>query len=251
MPSTTLAGIGSLVSEASARHSFAFTNFRIAEIRGWRRAFNQANWVNVQHGWGAVAADTTAALAMVPADAEFVSFVALLDVDDLELPAFFEREAGYHIRRTPYWQRDASGAVTLTGEALLCTACDDDEEADRLWSPGGTMLQQCSAGSTYAQDWMRKSLRPLWPPPSASLWPAPGYLRLCAAAHRRAGLLDHFLDSTVLNDRETTLREHCQAGEARAVLLSVQADGAGEEEESSAVPSVHGAARRDCLSKGE
>ena len=60
----TIAGIGSLVSEASARRSFEFTNFRLGEVRGWRRAFNQANWVNVEHGWGSVETANTAALAL-------------------------------------------------------------------------------------------------------------------------------------------------------------------------------------------
>ena len=84
----TLVGIGSLVSEASARNSFAFTNFRIGEVAGWRRCFNQANWVNVRHGWGSVADGDVGALAMIPASPEYVSSVALLDVTDEELLEF-------------------------------------------------------------------------------------------------------------------------------------------------------------------
>ena len=99
----TIAGIGSLVCKASAERSFQFTNFRIGEVRGWRRSFNQANWVNVEHGWGSVLRGTTAALAMVPARPDYVSRVALLDVEDDELAGFYEREAGYHIRSTPFW----------------------------------------------------------------------------------------------------------------------------------------------------
>ena len=227
----TLAGIGSLVSERSARSSFAFSNFRIGEIRGWRRAFNQNNWVNVQCGWGEVAAQNTAALAMVRADDDFVSHVALLDVEDEDLYGFYERETGYHIRATPFYERK-DGAVNKMGEALLCTACDDDAEADKLWRPGGLMEQKC-AGSEYARDWMRRSLRPLWPGKEARLLPAPGYLRLCAAAHMRAGLLDHFLDSTVLNDQVTTLREHCSKDpSARHVLETLcESDDEGDDEE--------------------
>ena len=85
----------------------------------------------------------------------------------------------------------------------------------------GAMEVHC-AGSSYVARWMRRSLRPLWPPPEAELRPSPGYLALCAAAHRRAGVLDHFLDSTLLNDRQTTLREHCRRDEeARRVLESL------------------------------
>ena len=229
----TIAGIGSLVSEASARRSFEFTNFRLGEVRGWRRAFNQANWVNVQHGWGSVEAGDTAALAMVPAEPEFVSLVALIDVDvGTQLAGFYEREAGYNIRSTPYWERSADGTVANTGQALLCTACADDTEADALWAPGGEMEARC-AGSTYAAEWMDRSLRPLWPPAEAALRPAPGYLALCAAAHRRTGvrMLDHFLDSTLLNDRQTTLREHCMRDdEARRLIDSLDTPGEEDDE---------------------
>lgn len=118
----TIAGIGSLVSEASARRSFEFTNFRLGEVRGWRRAFNQANWVNVQHNWGSVEAGDTAALAMVPAGPEFVSVVALMDVDaGTQLADFYEREAGYHIRSTTYWDVAADGTAAVK-TAQLATA---------------------------------------------------------------------------------------------------------------------------------
>ena len=238
----TLVGIGSLVSEASARQSFAFRNFRIGEVCGWRRAFNQANWVNVQHGWGSVARGDVAALAMIPASTDFISHVALLDVDDEDLVGFYEREAGYHIRSTPFCRRGPDGAIVEMGSALMCTACANDAEADALWAPGGEMEKQCS-GSEYAAAWMAKSLRPLWPESSARLLPSPGYLRLCAAAHLRAGLLDHFLDSTLLNDRSTTLREHCDSHlhNPSQVLMRPLASTEAEEEETP--PSVHGASR--------
>ena len=234
----TLAGIGSLVSEASAARSFAFTNFRIGEIRGWRRAFNQANWVNVELGWGSVAQGTTAALAMVPADATFVSRVALLDVEDADLADFYERETGYSIQSTPFWERAGDGTMVQKGDALLCTACKDDVEADGLWAPGGAMEAHC-AGSKYAADWMRRSLRPLWPPESVPLLPAPGYLKLCAAAHHRAGLLDHFLDSTVLNDGTTTLRTHC-IRDAEAQLVMDSMGDAATDDDGAEAQSLHG-----------
>ena len=65
----------------------------------------------------------------------------------------------------------------------------------------------------------------LWPAPTERLLPALGYLELCAAAHLRARMLDHFLDSTVLNDRLTTLREYCTQNEyARRVISAVLAE---------------------------
>ena len=63
---------------------------------------------------------------------------------------------------------------------------------------------------------------------SAPLLPSPGYLRLCAEAHKRAGLLDHFLDCTVLIDGVTTLRDHCaRSEEAGRIIASLPAAEAG------------------------
>jgi len=206
-PRATLAGIGSIVDAASARQSFEFTNFRIGEIKGWRRVFGTSNWVNVANGDGSVAAGDTAALAMVPAAADFVSQVALMDVDVAGLAGFYEREAGYNIVSVPFTERGGDGAGDgAGGVALLCAACANDHEADALWTEGGAMARHCP-GSEYVRDWMRRSLRPMWPPPGAPLFPAPGYLRLCAEAHRRAGMLTHFLDSTLLHDGRV-LREY-------------------------------------------
>ncbi|CAE8615850.1 unnamed protein product [Polarella glacialis] len=118
------------------------------------------------------------------------------------------------------------------------------------------MERHCS-GSEYAAEWMRRSLRPLWPapqellpirppqdfcrsqlgncheegmvlsyPPSGhfGLYPSPGYLRGCATAHARAGLLDHFLDSTLLSDLRTDLRSYLLANPRLASFVA-EADG--------------------------
>ena len=155
--------------------------------------------------------DTSAALAMVPApDNSTQSIVALLDVDATGLHAFYERETGYKIVSVPYYAVDGGPEDEPLGSALLCAACDSDAEADALWAPGGEMEQHCP-GSRYAQRWMQSALRPLWPAPEEPLLPSRGYLRLCAQAHRAAGMFDHFVDSTLLNDSRTILRDHMLA----------------------------------------
>lgn len=244
---STLVGFGSLVSESSARDSFEFDNFRIGEVRGWRRSFCQANWINAMpsRGWGSVDNGDTAALAMIPAADEHASRVALIDVDDEGLRAFYEREVGYNIVSTAFVVRAEDGTISESGTALMCAACANDEESDALWAPGGVMEAHC-AGSSYVTEWMRRSLRPLWPSPCATstsrssggsdsgsggsaqptLLPSPGYLRLVAAAHEIAGMLDHLLDDTLLNDRQTTLRAYCSSssGHAHKIIAALSAD---------------------------
>jgi hypothetical protein len=46
----TLLGFGSLVSEVSARKSFALTNFRFGTVTGYQRLFSRADWINID--WG-------------------------------------------------------------------------------------------------------------------------------------------------------------------------------------------------------
>eukprot|EP00439_Symbiodinium_sp_Y106_P066660 s744_g10.t3 len=240
----TVAGVGSLVSEDSARESFDFSNFRVGEVRGWRRSFCQSNWVNVASGCVCLQSNEVAALAMVPAAADYVSHVALLDVVPSELPGFYEREAGYRIVSVPFSVRGEDGSLE-EGHALMCSACDDDAEADRLWALDGEMAR-CCEDQGYVREWMRQLRRCLlfaadMPPrpcdcagtarsvearlsppisleelprglvPGLPLYPAPGYLRDCAQAHKAAGLLQHFLDSTCLSDRRTTLTDYLAA----------------------------------------
>eukprot|EP00931_Biecheleriopsis_adriatica_P111454 TRINITY_DN85832_c0_g1_i1.p2 TRINITY_DN85832_c0_g1~~TRINITY_DN85832_c0_g1_i1.p2 ORF type:complete len:108 (-),score=18.39 TRINITY_DN85832_c0_g1_i1:14-298(-) len=86
------------------------------------------------------------------------------------------------------------------------------------------MERHCS-GSRDVRTWMKSSLRPLWPPAGSHLLPSLGYLQFCAAAHQRAGLLDHFLDSTVLHDGTTSLREFCSKNEGACRILQSLAHG--------------------------
>ena len=52
----TLVGFGSLVSKTSASKSFAFKNFRIGSITGYKRIFNRSDWIN--YTWGHSRAET-------------------------------------------------------------------------------------------------------------------------------------------------------------------------------------------------
>ncbi|CAE7744421.1 unnamed protein product [Symbiodinium sp. CCMP2592] len=235
----TVAGVGSLVSEDSARESFDFSNFRIGEVRGWRRSFCQSNWVNVASGGVCLESNEVAALAMVPAAADYVSHVALLDVVPSELPGFYEREAG----------DEGSSSVEEGQNALMCRRLGEAPQQVPLVTtmpkPTG---RAWPSDVGYVREWMSRALRPMWPAPQADmpprpcdcagtarsvearlsppisleelprglvpglpLYPAPGYLRDCAQAHKAAGLLQHFLDSTCLSDRRTTLTDYLAA----------------------------------------
>ncbi len=53
--------------------------------------------------------------------------------------------------------------------------------------------------------------RPYSLPVRTWVYPSPGYLRMVTRAHAKAGIVDNFLDSTLLMDRHTTVRTYLDA----------------------------------------
>eukprot|EP00435_Cladocopium_sp_Y103_P022162 s1726_g5.t1 len=128
----------------------------------------------------------------------------------------------------------------------------------RLWCNSELLGLEENAFTDYVERWMKLSLRPLWPReaplsllpveppwpsaeavqkslvtldemelprglvPDQDLYPAPGYLRDCALAHAAVGLLDHFLDTTLLADRRTTLRSYLAANPGLSAYVGVE-----------------------------
>ncbi|CAE7229642.1 unnamed protein product [Symbiodinium sp. CCMP2592] len=64
----------------------------------------------------------------------------------------------------------ADGSVLEEGHALMCAACVDDAEADRLWAPEGELMQ-CCQDIGYVCEWLQISFRPLWPRPQVEELP--------------------------------------------------------------------------------
>jgi cytoplasmic tRNA 2-thiolation protein 1 len=219
----TLVGFGSLVSRGSAATSFPFTNFRLGTVRGWARIFNRASPGLLAKGACAPATGEVCGLAFARVAGAAAARVALLDVDAGEgVAAFLKREPFYDIRALPFV--DDAG---VAGVALACCECATDAAAAALWGDAARAWRALAAGRVWhdgsAEDGSVLPPLPLVPvvahcepgalPVREWVYPAPTYLRLCWLAHRRAGLLAHFLDSTLLADRRTTLREYLAANE--------------------------------------
>jgi hypothetical protein len=232
----TLVGFGSLVSRASAEQSFALTNFRLGTVRGFRRVWSQASWVNIS--WGDAREETgeVCSLALAAAPREVVCRVALMEVTAKEgLEGFLRREALYDILQVPY--EDDAG---VAGVALACGE-SSDAQAAAAWGADNWYLRRCAGRVFYSVPPAPGRRAPLTPevqlpsgelvPGDAGAWrelsparrgapvyalpagrdyvyPAPGYLRMVYRSHARAGLVDNFLDTALLMDRETTLREY-------------------------------------------
>lgn len=234
----TVLGFGSLVSEASARESFDFINFRLGTVMGVQRIFNRADWINIDNADARVSTAEVCSLAMAVIGAaapEGGCRVALMDVSaDEGVAGFLHRESTYRILEVPFLDdRDASGI------ALACGECEDSDIVN-LWGDDVWYLEHCTGQIWYVNGGAGgvMSLVPpvhgepgdpsVWLPftlpdqeqchyvlpPGPCVYPAPGYLRMVYLAHLRAGIADNFLNTTLLMDRITTLRTYLDGNPA-------------------------------------
>eukprot|EP00418_Pyrodinium_bahamense_P091768 CAMPEP_0179030712 /NCGR_PEP_ID=MMETSP0796-20121207/10703_1 /TAXON_ID=73915 /ORGANISM="Pyrodinium bahamense, Strain pbaha01" /LENGTH=203 /DNA_ID=CAMNT_0020726895 /DNA_START=193 /DNA_END=804 /DNA_ORIENTATION=- len=175
-----------------------------------------------------------ASLAMaVTGDTTVRCRVALMDVTEEDgLEGFLHRESTYRILEVPF--RDDAGAEGL---ALACGECAD-EDIPQLWGPDVWYLRHCTGRISYVGKSVPAEPIPVVPfcdgapgnpavwleltpgredeeyiydlPPGPWVYPAPGYLRMVYRAHAHTGILDNFLDTTLLMDRKTTLRTYLE-----------------------------------------
>jgi GMP synthase-like glutamine amidotransferase len=203
-------GFGSLLSEASARLSFPnLTGFRLARLRGFRRVMRHPASIFMERGIGRLQTQELASLCVEHVDVEEEEeeeeagrggtragfLVAAFNIPADELPAFFEREEEFFIVSAPIHELD--GAVRERG--LVCCASTDDEYLSRHGRRVFTD-KYLSAGLDSIWNW------------SGPILPCRVYLRHCVLAAEKAGgdVRDDFVDSTLLADRRTTIREHLQ-----------------------------------------
>jgi hypothetical protein len=234
--SVTIIGFGSLVSLESARSSFEFRNFRLGTVRGYQRIFNRSDWINISWGDTRIATGETSSLAFAYTGSDTISTIALMDIDAEEgLRGFLHRETAYEIVEVPFV--DSSGN---TGIGLACGECSDSRMRE-IWGDDCWYLQRCSGKISFvdlpegpiplvpelevsspsgeifiggdptqllSMDQELCSMDVIRLPDRTWIYPAPGYLRLVCRAHRTAGILDEFLDTTLLMDRKTTVRSY-------------------------------------------
>ena len=145
-------GFGSLVNEISASKSFALSNFRQGTVRGFRRVFSRADWINIDWGDARTCTGEVCSVALAPCrrgydgDAETEIRVALMEVSETEgIAGFLDREATYEIIQVPYLDDEGRHGV-----ALACGECTE-EDLRRLWPEASCWyLQNCRGKISYA-----------------------------------------------------------------------------------------------------
>ena len=189
----TIAGFGSLLSETSARSTFPeLENFRLGRIDGFRRVFAHACAIFFDRGIARMETKEISSLSVEP-NAESSIIVSLFEVEATEdsIAAFIDREHEFAFLRVHPKRLDGSP----DGRAAVVCGKNTDEKYRATRCP------------PHVWDAMygRHQLDSLW---RDDVLPCRVYLRHCVLAAQKLGLEaeNNFLDSTVLADRQTTVR---------------------------------------------
>eukprot|EP00386_Alphamonas_edax_P012298 GDKI01038485.1.p1 GENE.GDKI01038485.1~~GDKI01038485.1.p1 ORF type:complete len:273 (-),score=51.20 GDKI01038485.1:29-847(-) len=198
---TTIIGIGSLLSEKSARHTFPLLQrFRLGRLRGYRRVFGHPADIFFERGIANMFTLEISSLAAEPLTAEEMThethrngfIVSIFEVSNDTLEAFHLREEEFRIVRAEV-EEEEGGMV----EGLLC-ARGSDEEYVQKWGIERLRTKWGKHGLTTIWNWQ------------GPIYPCPVYCRHCVLAAKGHGdrVCADFLDNTYLWDRKTTLAEY-------------------------------------------
>jgi len=205
----TILGLGSILSERSARVTFpGLTNFRIGRVRGYRRIFAHTPAIFVERG---IADTGTLEMSSLSAeecdDASFACTVFEVVDEGLGMDAFREREEEFELRMVPYEGHDGTPA----GVGLLCVASTDVAYVT-AWG-----------AERFQRLYTDRGMRTIWSwPRDSGLRPCGTYLRHCVLAAQKLGgeAKASFLDQTYLVDRKTTIRQYL-AGAGDGVMATL------------------------------
>lgn len=197
----TICGLGSLLSEASARSTFpTLSGFRLARVSNYRRVFSHPASIFFERGIADLASLQISSLSAE--HCEGASFVCtVFEVPDEGMDAFRDREAEYDLVKVPFSEIGggaAPSAAPPTG--LLCLRSTDEAFKAR-------------SSETFTR-WLAHGVDTVWGyGVDSGLRPCAVYLRHCVLAATKAGpdCLASFLDETFLIDRRTTIRQYIDA----------------------------------------
>ena len=124
----TILGLGSLLSERSARTTFpALKNFRLVRLKNYRRVFAHTPSIFVQRGIADMEKLEMASLSAEPCEgSSFVMTAFEVDDDGTGMDAFREREEEFDLTMVPYCTSPEEGSPEASTLGMLCQ-CGTDE----------------------------------------------------------------------------------------------------------------------------
>ena len=204
-------GIGSLLSEKSARMTFPnLVNFRLAKMTGYRRIFCHPAPIFYKRGIAKMETKEMSSLSAekldkvaYEADPELQSQtikVTTFEIPKHEIPAFIEREEefDFSIVEVIDIEKNKDGYYRKS-TGLLCTRSTDAEYIKK------------QGRERFDEDCKSFGLTSIWDSPG-EIYPCRLYLRHCllAAKNLSPEVYENFLDTTYLYDRKTKLRKYVE-----------------------------------------
>lgn len=193
----SVAGYGSLLSEASARETVpGLQNFRLVKVSGYRRVFNKVGIVFISRH-GADADSLQIASCSTQADSESSIICSQFECSEDEFLELYEREHRFRwIEVSTELLASATGSE-LPSLARMCSGFSDTDYR----------LNKCITPAEYHRRVGQYYQGELW---RTDILPFPRYLFFClqAAATQSKEVVDNFLDTSYLADGVTTVREY-------------------------------------------
>ena len=228
-------GIGSLLSERSARHTSPnLRGFKTVRLRGYRRVFAHTAPVFFERGIADGKTREVSSLSMEalePGDDPREAHgprglvATYFEIPGEEFPALAAREAEFELRAVTYEDDgdDGEGGCSSDGKkAILCVRSSDaayvERHCERMKGTGGgggaegAEGAECGCVACVLRGFGEERI---WYPGRRSppaVYPTRAYARHCVLAAKSLGpeALASFLDHTFLADRRTTLRTHLE-----------------------------------------
>ncbi|KAJ4783386.1 hypothetical protein LUZ62_034632 [Rhynchospora pubera] len=191
----SICGFGSLLSERSARSTFPhLINFRLAQLRGFRRVFAHVAPIFFDRGIANPHTGEISSLSVEPCQHELL-IVTVFEINIHDVPSFITREEEF--RFLAVFPEGLDG-TPFPNRAVLC-ARYSDEEYFQVRCQGSKEI--------YHDRYGRYNIQKIW---RDDILPCRIYLRHCVLAAKNLGepAYSNFLDHTYISDRKTTIRQY-------------------------------------------
>ena len=217
----TILGLGSLLSERSARTTFPnLSNFRLGRVPNYRRVFGHPASIFFSRGIANMETKEISSLSAeyvnpndngegsrnIQQSSGFICSIFEVPNDDMMhdgIPsrAFMEREEEFNIIEVEYIELESSQSEKQQNVGILCTSSTDEAYIER-WGK-----------QRFEDNYRKYGIERIWGwPYDSGLRPCAVYLRHCYLAAKSMGeiCLNSFLDETYLVDRTTTVRQYLE-----------------------------------------
>lgn len=190
----TILGLGSLLSEESARRTCpTLQNFGLATITGYKRIFNKTDSILALSGNLPTDHKAYACLSAVPDDSGNAMIVSHFEIPEHEWAPLVKREFEYRLQSVPFVDLRNNNA----GTGILCVGDYANDE-----TCASALADDPVRAKLWAQFRQQYPYEPMW---RTDLLPDAKYLERCLQYAQDIGseVYENFLDTTFIGTGES------------------------------------------------